>query len=135
MPTSNEPTIGRFQRNGIGMPGRAGQGLGAISSGPPAISPTGRPRHGSTPDVGIRRGQVCVVSLTNPQLQPQQETCVLRSNPSAALHQCAGMTTKEGGIAMSGRLSILLVVVTGVVRAALRCWPLHDCCTDCVIPL
>ena len=25
MPTSNEPTIGRFQRNGIGMPGRAGR--------------------------------------------------------------------------------------------------------------
>ena len=35
---------------------------------------------------------------------------------------------------MSGRLGSLLVVVTGVVWTALRCWPLlHDCCTDCVI--
>ena len=36
---------------------------------------------------------------------------------------------------MSGRLGSLLVVVTGVVWAALRCWPLQNCCTDCVIPV
>jgi hypothetical protein len=36
---------------------------------------------------------------------------------------------------MSGRLGSLLIVVTGVVWAALRCWPLQNCCTDCVIPV
>ena len=39
-----------------------------------------------------------------------------------------------GRAGMSDRLGALLVVVTGVVWAALRCWPLHGC-ADCVVPV
>jgi hypothetical protein len=46
---------------------------------------------------------------------------------------CVQADSAAGGH-VNDRLGRLMVVVTGAVLAALRCWPLHGC-RDCVTPV
>ena len=104
MPTGNEPTIGRFQRNGIGMPGRAGRVDPALSTNRAApteslrspgftasapIAAARRPSHQpagrapATPEGGPPGAAKSVRG--RPQLQPHRKQ-VLARHTGMALH-------------------------------------------------